>query len=321
MSGDIENDWRPGASRHAMEARAQLLADIRAFFSERRVMEVETPLMSRFGNVDPNIHSISTNDSPARFLRTSPEYAMKRLLASGHRDIYELGRVFRAGEAGRHHNPEFTLLEWYRSGMGYLDLASEVAGLVQACGRGHFDHWPVQRVSYRNLFLQHTGLDPLDCDESQLSACAKERGIVAGPLDLQEWLDLVMGGIIQPGLPGETLTVVYDYPPEQAALARIRPDDPPVAERFELYLGQIELANGYQELTDAEEQRRRFERESRYREIRGDEKVPFDSGLVAALQSGMPECSGVALGVDRLLMSILKIDNIDSVLAFSSRRI
>jgi lysyl-tRNA synthetase class 2 len=322
MSGSgMENDWRPGASRHAMEARAKLLADIRAFFNDRRVMEVETPLTSRFGNVDPNLHSVSTNDSPTRFLRTSPEYAMKRLLASGHRDIYELGRVFRAAEAGQYHNPEFTLLEWYRSGMHYHELASEVVDLVRACGRGRFDDWPEQRISYRDLFTQHTGLDPLDCDESQLAACVEERGIVAGPLDLQEWLDLVMGSIVQPGLHGETLTVVYDYPPEQAALARLRPDDPPVAERFELYVGQMELANGYQELTDAAEQLRRFERESRHREIRGEEKIPIDTGLVAALQSGMPECSGVALGVDRLLMSILKIDNIDSVLAFSSRRI
>ena len=314
-------DWRPGASRHALEARAQLLADIRAFFASRSVLEVETPLLSRYGNVDPNINSIRTADPGVRHLRTSPEYAMKRLLASGMRDIYELGRVFRAGESGRYHNPEFTLLEWYRVGLPYLALATEVCALVRACGRGQFDHWPDAQVSYRELFITHTGLDPLLCDESQLADCAVERGIAAGPLDHSEWLDLVMAEIIQPALPGEQLTVVYDYPPEQAALARIRPGETPMAERFEVYLGQMELANGYQELTDAAEQLERFEREQSQRKNRGDEFVPFDSGLVAALQSGMPECSGVALGVDRLLMSILKLDRLDSVLAFSTDRI
>ena len=314
-------DWRPGASRHAMETRAKLLSDIRAFFAQHDVLEVETPVLSRFGNVDPNINSICTADAHPRYLRTSPEYSMKRLLASGMRDIYELGRVFRAGESGRYHNPEFTLLEWYRCGMHYLELAAEVCSLIRACGQGRFDGWPQRQLSYRELFGEHTGLDPLTCDEGQLAECAAERGIVAGPLDHSEWLDLVMAEIIQPALPGECLTVVFDYPPEQAALARIRPGATPLAERFEVYLGQMELANGYQELTDGAEQLQRFERERRRRLLRGDADVPIDAGLIAALQSGMPECSGVALGVDRLLMSILKLDRLDSVLAFSSSRI
>lgn len=320
-AGPGPTDWRPGASRHALEARAQLLADIRAFFASRKVLEVETPVLSRYGNVDPNINSICTTDPGTRYLRTSPEYALKRLLASGMRDIYELGRVFRAGESGRYHNPEFTLLEWYRCDLPYLELAAEVCALVRECGHGQFDDWPLQQVSYRELFSARTGLDPLHCDESQLAACAAERGIMAGPLDHSEWLDLVMAEIIQPALPGECLTVVFDYPPEQAALARIRPGETPLAERFEVYLGQMELANGYQELTDGAEQLKRFERERRQRETRGDAVVPFDRGLVTALQNGMPECSGVALGVDRLLMSILKLDRLDSVLAFSAERI
>lgn len=319
-AGKLLAGWRPGASRHALEARAQLLADIRAFMESHGVLEVETPVLSRFGNVDPNIDSIRTQELEPRYLRTSPEYAMKRLLASGLNDIYELGRVFRAGESGRYHNPEFTLLEWYRKGMPYLELAMEVCDLLRVCGRGRFDEWTVQRVPYRELFTRHTGLDPLDCDESQLSDCAAERGLVAGPLDHGEWQDLVMSEIVQPSLPGECLTVVYDYPPEQAALARIRPGNPPLAERFEVYLGQMELANGYQELTDAAEQLARFEREQKQRAVREGETTPIDTALIAALRSGLPECSGVALGVDRLLMMLLKLDHVDSVMAFSSSR-
>lgn len=311
--------WRPGAARQALELRARLLADIRQFFSERDVLEVETPVISRFGNVDPNIDSINTDNR--QFLRTSPEYAMKRLLAAGLRDIYELGRVFRAGERGRNHNPEFTLLEWYRSGLPYLELADEVVQLVRYCGHGQFDDWPLQRISYRELFLAHTGLDPYFCSENELAACAAERGLYAGAMGLQEWLDLLMSGLVQPALPGECFTVVHDYLPEQAALARIRLDDPPVAERFEVYLGQAELANGYQELTDPTEQQRRFLAEQKLRDARGEGGVPYDTALIDALRHGLPECSGVALGVDRLLMAIAKLDSIDAVLAFSADRI
>lgn len=319
-TGGPDKGWQPGASRHAMEARAALLAAIRAFFSSRGVLEVETPVLGRCGNVDPNINNLRTDGIHPRYLRTSPEYAMKRLLAAGHRDIYELGRVFRAGETGRHHNPEFTMLEWYRTEMPYLELATEVVELVRTCGDGAFDGWPVNRVSYRQLFLQHTGLDPLLCSEADLEDCAAERGILAGVLDASEWLDLLMASVVQPALPGESFTILCDYPPEQAALSRIRREDPPVAERFEVFLGQSELANGYQELTDPGEQLQRFERENRQREARGEETVPIDRALIDALRSGMPECSGVALGVDRLLMAILKLDDIDSVLAFSTTR-
>jgi lysyl-tRNA synthetase class 2 len=228
--------------------------------------------------------------------------------------------VFRAGEAGRHHNPEFTMLEWYRTGLPYLELAAEVADLVRACGRGQFDDWPLRRVTYRDLFREETGLDPWLCAETELQDCAAERGLHAGPLDRQEWIDLLMAEVVQPALPGESLTVVYDYPPEQAALARIRAGEVDVAERFEVYLGQAELANGYQELTDAAEQRARFERDARRRDRRGQERIPVDHRLLAALQTGLPDCSGVALGVDRLLMAILKLDRIDAVLPFATDR-
>ena len=245
---------------------------------------------------------------------------MKRLLAAGFNDIYELGRVFRSGEKGRFHNPEFTMLEWYRCGMGYLELASEAGELIRVCGKGQFDDWPEQHLTYRELFLAHTGLDPFGCTETDLSAAAAERGIGAGSLGQQEWLDLLLSQVIEPRLPGETITIIHDFLPEQAALARIRPGDPPVAERFEVYLGQLELANGYQELTDGNEQLERFERERKLREARGEEPAPIDHGLIEALRHGLPECSGVALGVDRLLMSLLKLEHMDSVLAFSADR-
>jgi lysyl-tRNA synthetase class 2 len=304
-----------------MEARAALLTAIRAWFSDRNVMEVETPALSRAGNSDPNIRSISTEGVSRRYLRTSPEYAMKRLLAAGFRDIYELGRVFRAGEKGRLHNPEFTLLEWYRCDWTYLDLANEVSELIRFCGHGQFDGWPVQFVTYREAFIAQTGLDPFHCTESDLSHAASERGIRAGILGQQEWLDLLLNQVVEPNLPGETITVIHDFLPEQAALARIRPGNPPVAERFEVYLGQMELANGYQELTDGGEQLERFEREQKLARARGEDATPLDMSLIEAIRHGLPDCSGVALGVDRLLMALLKLDHIDSVLAFSDERI
>lgn len=313
-------DWRPGASRFAIETRASLLASIRSWFSDRDVLEVETPVLSRWGNSDPNIRAISTDSQSKRYLRTSPEYALKRLLATGIGDIYELGRVFRAGESGRVHNPEFTLLEWYRCGLSYLELAAEVCQLIRFCGKGQFDQWPIHQVTYRDVFLTNTGLDPAYCNESDLSSVASERGIQAGPMEQQAWLDLLMSQVIEPNLPGETLTIIHDFLPEQAALARIRTADPPVAERFEVYLGQMELANGYQELTDSQEQKRRFQQEVSSRKVRGEQVAPLDEGLIEALQHGLPECSGVALGVDRLLMSILKLEHLDAVLTFSSER-
>lgn len=312
--------WRPGASRRAIEARAQLLADIRAFLAGRGVLEVETPVLSRHGNTDPNIESVLTDGRSQRYLRTSPEFAMKRLLAAGIGDIYELGRVFRAGEAGRYHNPEFTMLEWYRVGMPYLELANEVVDLARACARGQFDDWPVHRLSYRELFLDKVGLDPWLCSEADLEDCAAERGVSAAPLSHGEWLDLLMAEVIQPGFAGERFTILYEYPPEQAALARIRRGDRDVAERFEVFLGRQELANGYQELTDPDEQLARFERENRLRRTRGREAVPVDSALIDAMRAGLPECSGVALGVDRLLMSLLNLDHIDAILTFSANR-
>ncbi len=313
-------DWQPSASRDALEARARLFAAIRRFFSERQVMEVETPLLSQAANSDPSILSISAETSPQRFLRTSPEFPMKRLLASGLSDIYELGKVFRSGESGGWHNPEFTMLEWYHAGWNYLELADEVVDLVRYCGAGQFDSWPVQRISYRELFQRQLGVDPFHCDEAELAQHAQDHGIRSGPLDLRQWLDLLISHVIQPALGGETITIVHDFPADQAALARIRRGQPDLAERFEVYLGPAELANGYQELTDATEQRQRFEREQRQRGLQGDDIQPLDERLLAAMEKGLPDCAGVALGVDRLLMAITRLEAIQSVLAFPWQR-
>ena len=320
MAPDSRPDWRPSASRLALEARAALLAAIRTFFSERKVLEVETPLLSAAGNTDTAINSMRVESTPPRYLRTSPEYPLKRLLAAGVGDVYELGRVFRGGERGQWHNPEFTLLEWYRNGWTYLELADEVVALIRHCGAGRFDDWQVSRITYRDLFLQKTGLDPFHTDTTECASLALERGIHSGPLDEHQWLDLILTHLIQPALGGERITVVHEYPPEQAALARVMPGSLPVAERFEVYLGETELANGYQELGDAAEQQRRFEHDNRLRAIRGDDAPPIDQHLIMALQHGLPECSGVALGVDRLLMAILQLDRIDGVLAFPAER-
>jgi len=314
---DSPPPWQATARRAALEARAAMLARIRAFFAERRVLEVETPMLSAAGNSDPGISQWRTRD-PEAWLRTSPEYAMKRLLAGGSGDIYELGRVFRGDESGRHHNREFTLLEWYRVGWSYQQLMDETAALVRACiPDGGLRE---ERFTYRELFQRHTGLDPFEATARDLHQRLTENGIdLANPSRL-ECLDLLLSLVIQPRLAAGTLTFVFDFPAEQAALARIRAEQPPVAERFELFLGPVELANGYQELTDAVEQERRFEHENRERQAAGRPAVPLDRRLLDALAAGLPECAGVALGVDRLLMAATGAASLHEVLPFPADR-
>lgn len=312
------DSWRPTAARSELKARANLLQDIRDFFSGRSIMEVETPLISTAGNTDPQIQSIKTDNGS--YLRTSPEFALKRLLAAGSGDIFELGRVFRAGESGHHHNPEFSMLEWYRTGVSYHHLMDEVAALVRHCGGGGFAQWKEERLSYQALFLRHLDIDPFSADTALLCATAKKNGIKDIDLDHGQWLDLLISLVIQPALPKSMLTFVYDFPAEQAALARIRPGKPPLAERFELYLGSVELANGYQELTNAGEQQRRFDADNCERKKHGLPEYEVDRHLIAALGHGMPECSGVALGVDRLLMAICGKKSMSEVTAFPISR-
>ncbi len=310
----------------ALRLRARLYAMIRAFFAERDVLEVETPMFSVAGNTDPNIRPFSlqfsgrTDGAPrTRWLRTSPEFAMKRLLAAGVGDCYELGRVFRDGEAGGRHNPEFTMLEWYRIGWDHLRLIDETVAVVQASlglvGRDA----RVLRSTYRELYRERIGIDPLLADEATLRAALGDIRIDPEGLTRDDWLDLLMTHRLQPAFAADEIRVIVDYPATQCALARVRPaasDQPPVAERFELYLGQLELANGYHELVDAEEQRARFLRDHEVRRARGEALPPLDEALIDALRQGFPACAGVAMGVERLLMAMLGTTRIADVLAF-----
>jgi lysyl-tRNA synthetase class 2 len=319
-----------------MRLRAWVNRLVREFFHARNVLEVETPVLSQAGNTDPNIASFQlefsgrTEGAPrTRWLRTSPEFALKRLLAAGISDCYELGRVFRDGEAGGRHNPEFTMLEWYRVGWDHLRLLDETAELVRAALSLVGREASLQVVTYRDLYRDALDIDPFTATEDALRAALGDVRIEPSGLVRDDWLDLLMTHRLQPGFAADTLLAVVDYPASQCALARIREPAPaeagdgdghPVAERFELYLGSIELANGYHELRDAREQARRFSRDGDVRRSRQQCVPPTDTHLVAALESGLPACAGVALGVDRLLMALLDTPRIADVLAFEFAR-
>lgn len=314
----LNGDWAPSASLEILRQRAELLQSIRGFFAQRNVLEVTTPLISPRANPDPALEPIRATIPGGGYLRGSAEFAMKRLLAAGSGDIYELGPVFRAAESGKTHSTEFTMLEWYRQHWDYHQLISEVSALVREVAPGAFTAWPEQILSYAEMFEKYAGINPHSATESDFKSCCDAENLQASRMSRNDWLDLVVTTVIQPSLPAGTFTFVHDYPASQAALARIRPGSPALAERFELYLGQLELANGYQELTDPAEQLRRFESENTQRRQLGLRELPLDNLLLAALEHGLPECAGVALGVDRLLMAIVKAGNISEVLAFAA---
>jgi lysyl-tRNA synthetase class 2 len=329
MTPDSDSDWRPTASLATLKLRAQMIARIRDFFARRDVLEVETPILSAAGTTDPNIHSFATHSlapgdrAALRYLHTSPEFAMKRLVAASIGSIYQICKVFRGGETGRWHNPEFTLLEWYRVGFDYHQLMDEVVLLAtEALVRYRALDVP-EKFSYRDAFLQHAGIDPHTATAADFASAAKSRGIQVSGLsneDRDAWRDLLLTHLVEPHLGRGRLACLYDYPASQAALARVRPGDPPLAERFEVYLEGIELANGFQELTDADEQRARFERDRRERAQRRLSDVRYDEHLLAALAHGLPVCSGVALGLDRLVMLAAAATSINDVIAFPADR-
>ncbi len=321
------DDWRPGASLETLRARARLLARIRAFFAARGVLEVETPLAGISFGTDPAIEPLRsrfTGPGHAQgldlYLQSSPEFFMKRLLAAGSGPIWQLCKAFRDGEAGPRHNPEFTLLEWYRPGFDERALMDEVAELVSEA----LDQpLPVERRRYAELFQTHLGIDPLEADVPALRACALAHAVLgAEGLELARdgWLDLLMSTLIEPHLGREGLTFVTHYPVSQASLARVHADGRTAA-RFELYWQGMELANGFHELRNAAEQAQRFEHENCRRRSAGQAPMPVDDALLAALEHGLPDCAGVALGIDRLLMCQLGVDDIDQVLAFSLARL
>ena len=317
-------EWRPGADLALLRLRADLLRRLRAWFDAAGYLEIETPALSAAGTTDPALESLSTRVAGRPFyLHTSPELPMKRLLAAGAGDIWQLCRVFRGGELGRRHNPEFTLLEFYRLGFDEHGLMDEVDALLRHLLAGHREMGPTRRIRYAEACAEFADVDP------HLDGCARlrERLAAAGvdvPAavgdDRDALLNLLLAAIVEPGLDPHTPVFVHDFPASQAALARIRPGPPPVAARFELFLGGMELANGFHELTDAEEQAARFERDRAARTRAGTECPPADRRFLAALEAGLPDCAGVAIGFDRLVMCAAGCDNIDAVMSFGVER-
>ncbi|MCX2979815.1 EF-P lysine aminoacylase GenX [Halieaceae bacterium IMCC14734] len=306
----MDPDWRPTADLDVMRARAALLSAVRQFFAEREVLEVETPLLCAAPVTDPSVQVLT---AASRYLQTSPEYAMKRLLAAGSGPIFQICKAFRGAEAGSRHNPEFSMLEWYRPGFASTDLMQEVEDLLRPLLPG----WSWERISYRQLFLDHLGVEPHQASLEQLQHLAAlhvETNFVSA--DRDDWLSLLMTHVIEPRLSATTLLVVYDYPASQCALARLcERDGIVVSDRFEVYGGGLELANAYCELADPEELLRRFQKDLQHPALSSAQR-PIDQRLLAALEAGLPDCSGIALGLDRLLMLQLEMDDIDKVLTF-----
>lgn len=306
------SDWQASAPFSSLAARADLYRDIRRFFDERGVLEVQTPALAHYGVTEPQVDCIPV--AGYGYLQSSPEYHMKRLLAQGSGPIWQLAQVFRDGEAGSRHNPEFTLLEWYRPGFSLEKLIAEVVALL----------WQVlatkgtTRVSFRDAFRAATGLDPMTASAAELDACARRKDRHLPSLERAALVDWLMATEVEAGFNKEDITIVTDFPAWQSALAEVAEDGQgtPVARRFEVYAGGVELANGYQELRDAGEQERRFERDRDWRRANGKSLPDSDPWLLAALAQGLPPVCGVALGVDRLLMVKLGVERIDQVMAF-----
>lgn len=308
-----KNDaWQPTASIITLKQRAKLIQEIREFFYQRAVLEVETPLLCHTSVTDPHLTSFTTNHGT--FLQTSPEYAMKRLLAAGSGDIFQLTKAFRAEEFGQHHNQEFTLLEWYRLGFDQLQLINEVDELLQQILHCH----PAEKITYQQLFEQQLGINPHAASINELIAIAKQHQLDQLNLsNKDDWLNLLLSHVIEPTIGQHQPIFIYDYPASQAALAKIRHDQPPVAERFECYFQGIELANGFHELTDHQQQRQRFIANNQHRQQSNKPSVPIDEYFLDALAHGLPNCAGVALGVDRLVMLALNENHIANVLSFT----
>lgn len=312
------SSWRSGCRQEVLHFRAKAFARIRQFMAERQILEVDTPALSRTGNTDPNIESLITchEDEQGFYLHTSPEFAMKRLLAEGTGDIYQLGHVFRAEELGKQHQLEFCMLEWYRLGMSLdemmtesLDLATTVYALA---GREIITG---EISSHSHLFKQHWGVDYRQASMEQLQDMAQSVGF-SGQAERKDLLDLLTDEAVRKQFKANHLNILHSYPPEQAALARLS-DDGMSSERFELFAGHVELANAYHELLDGREYQQRFEADNRERMHRGQQTVKTDEALCQAMLHGMPECCGIALGVDRLIMCALGLDNIKEVIPFA----
>ncbi|HEU5468917.1 MAG TPA: EF-P lysine aminoacylase EpmA [Steroidobacteraceae bacterium] len=320
-------DWRPAASIEVLHGRAAMLARIRAYFEAQGVREVQTPVLSAAAVSDPQIESVAT--APARgprlYLQTSPEYPMKRLLASGFGDCYQVCPVFRDGESGRLHNPEFTMIEWYRLDFGVAEMQRDVDRLLRVACADIRSFPPARSLSYRTAMQETCGVDCRSATSAEFRAALAARGVEpvdSDGWDRDAWLDLLMGAAVGPSLGHDAPVFVEDYPASQAALARLRRerDGTELAERFELYVDGLELANGFRELGDAAEQRRRFERDLAARLKAGQVRNPIDERLLAALAHGLPDCAGVALGFDRLVMAAWRLPSLEAAMAFPIAR-
>lgn len=307
-------------TRQLLAGRATVLAQIRSYFAEQNVMSVDTSLLCNTTATDPQLRSITCKPANATapcYLQTSPEFAMKRLLAAGSGSIYQLCKAFRDEEVGRYHQREFTMLEWYRVGFNHHQLMDDVDALLQRllhCSSA-------ERIPYQSLFLQHCDLDPHTASITDLQTAATKHAIQTSDaitMDKDDWLHLLLSHIIEPNLGLDRPTLVYDYPASQAALAKIRQENPPVAERFEVYVNGIELANGYHELTDAKEQHHRFVADNTRRRQLKLPELPIDTDLLKALEQGLPDCAGVALGVDRLMMLVMGAEHIKNTSPLSN---
>lgn len=321
--------WQPSADMSMLRARARLLAQLRTFFAERDVLEVDTPVLSQHGVSDPHIDSIAAEFVPdgadagnTMYLMSSPEYAMKRLLAGSSGCIYQVAKAFRNGEAGRRHNPEFTMLEWYRVGYDLEQLMIEVSQLLDLLLLPALANLNWQFLSYEQAFVQTLGVNPLLMSTAELQSLAQQHVDLSMPESTPRdtWLDLLMSHCVEPALPQACF--VFNYPASQAALARVAVDNNghQVARRFEVYVQGLELANGYHELTDADEQAKRFAVDNQIRATIDKREMPADQRLVAALQHGLPDCSGVAMGLERILMLAYGKQDIAEVLAFDFSR-
>jgi len=313
-------NWQPSADLAQLQARADLLQNIRDFFAQRQVLEVQTPILARQAIPETHIDLFSTDyhgPNPGKlYLQASPEAAMKRLLVAGSGAIYQITPAFRNSEAGRTHNPEFTLLEWYRPDFDHHDLMMEVEALLRLV----LPNLTVaERISYNDLLLRHTGLHPLQTPlkELQKSLTQLKIGLDSSSLDRDTCLDILITEKVCPALHDTPVLFVYDYPASQASLARLSAQDPNLAARFEVFVNGMELANGFQELSNASQQRQRFEKVQQQKRQQQADIVPTDQRFLAALEAGLPNCAGVALGIERLLMLQNQVDHIAKVCSFS----
>ncbi len=318
-------DWQPSCSLATLQLRAELLHKVREYFYIQQVLEVETPLLCQYTGTDPYLDFFTTHRASGDlFLQTSPEFAMKRLLATYRSSIYQITRAFRQGESGRFHNPEFSILEWYRVGFDLAQLMDDIESLLIPLLSGNIFSQHASRLSYSDVFYRYTGLNPTLFNVDTFQEVATKKGLNDAQdlcrLDHAAWLDYLFSCLVQPHLGRNNLTLVYDYPACLPSLARTKKDNSLLVERVEVFLQGIEIGNGYFELSDAAEQEARFDKELLIRDKNGSTKVEKDRRLLAALKSGLPDCSGVAIGLDRLLMIISQVTHIDDVLTFPIER-